>query len=416
MKFVIVIVSLWASLTKECLVLSFATRPTISVQRSFSCCLFSEKTDETSKVHEALVLTDDATESDVPLSPTTTTPTRTRLFMSDDDATLSSSQAFFLLNAVAVIWGTQHSVIKMVVDDADPGIFTLVRFGLAALIACRYTPSLLQGSTEKDSLAQTDTSDDDGFTVPTVWRWGLELGFWMFCGYFFQAVGLEFTTAQKSGFLLYLNVKFVPLFARILLGRQISVVTWVSAITAFTGTFLLAFSVSSGTIDFNIGDLWSIAAAAASAMFILRLEQASIQVADAAALNAACLWVVFFLSGTWTLGVNPLFHPDQMTVSWQEIWNVASSHVWELVYLSGVTTALANLIQTKAQRYVSAERASLVYAMDPVYGAFFSWILLGETLESSSAWLGAFLITAAAGSSAILDKLSESEQKEDAVQ
>ena len=44
------------------------------------------------------------------------------------------------LNVVAVIWGSQHPVIKMVVDDSDASTFSLVRFALGALIA---TPSWL---------------------------------------------------------------------------------------------------------------------------------------------------------------------------------------------------------------------------------------------------------------------------------
>mmetsp|Transcript_27994 Transcript_27994/g.60164 ORF Transcript_27994/g.60164 Transcript_27994/m.60164 type:complete len:205 (+) Transcript_27994:203-817(+) len=79
-------------------------------------------------------------------------------------------QSIFFLNLVTIIWGTQHAVIKMVIDDNDgaPGAgfdagtvqnevsndndggsasgdsaaayFTLARFGLAALFASPYTP------------------------------------------------------------------------------------------------------------------------------------------------------------------------------------------------------------------------------------------------------------------------------------
>ena len=73
------------------------------------------------------------------------------------------------------------------------------------------------------------------------------------------------------------------------------------------------------------------------------------------------------------------------------------------MYLGGVTTALANWIQTKAQRDVTAERASVIYAMDPVYGAIFSYFLLGETLNGVPGWIGAGLITVAAATNALLD-------------
>ena len=51
-----------------------------------------------------------------------------------------------------------------------------------------------------------------------------------------------------------------------------------------------------------------------------------------------------------------------------------------LLYLSLVTTVFANWLQTVGQRDVSAPDAAIIYALDPVYGAGFSFLLLGETL------------------------------------
>ena len=245
----------------------------------------------------------------------------------------------------------------------------------------------------------------------------------MFLGFGFQAIGLEFTTAQRSGFLLYLNVKFVPFLAYVLLGRRISAATWASALTAFLGTALLTLDAAGGgrSSSINVGDLWTIAAAAASAMFILRLERASSQVPDAAALNAACLWVVTILAGAWTVAQLGFARAanDATAVAasapnellWSELVRITTTHPLELIYLGGVTTALANWVQTKAQRDISAERASVIYATDPVWGAGFSYILLGETLNGAASWVGAGLITLAAATNAFLDVSGN--QKED---
>lgn len=169
--------------------------------------------------------------------------------------------------------------------------------------------------------------------------------------------------------------------------------------TALAGTSLLAYDGSS--VDINIGDAWSIAAAAASAMFILRLEAASVNVPNSAALNAACLWVVSLSALLWTVGagVSSGQAPDEM---YNQVLHVATAHPWEVLYLGGVTTALANYMQTKAQQQVTAERASVIYAMDPVYGAAWSNVLLGETLGPTGL-IGAGLITLAAATNAFLD-------------
>jgi drug/metabolite transporter (DMT)-like permease len=45
-----------------------------------------------------------------------------------------------------------------------------------------------------------------------LWMSGVELGVYMFAGYAMQAIGLQYTSASRSAFLLYLNVKLVPMF------------------------------------------------------------------------------------------------------------------------------------------------------------------------------------------------------------
>lgn len=352
--------------------------------------------------------------------------------------------AILALNGVAIIWGTQHAVTKLVVDDSSAGPFTFLRFCIGALLAS--APLLWQAATKNNSgptqaspsetattipllldssmvaddseTAEAPTMDgqtsssvsvvetvsssststmDERQTNKTVLRWGSEMGFWMFLGFACQTIGLATTTAQRSGFLLYLNVKFVPFFAFVLLGRQISLPTWISALTAFAGTALLAYDGTSWSL--NQGDLWSIAAAAASAMYILRLDVAAKAVGDnnSIQLNAACLWVVTILSGIWSL--ETMEDPSQFA---HQLMDIFTHHPWEVIYLSAVTTALANFIQTKSQKEVTAERASVIYAMDPVYGAFFSNIILGETLTNLG-FVGAGMITVAAATNALLD-------------
>lgn len=360
----------------------------------------------------------------------TTNSTATSSTGTSDNAT-TSIQSIFLLNLVAIIWGTQHSVIKMVVDDCDPASFSFARFALAFALASPFLPSFASISKlpkllpfqqkQMDFFGSNGKENDDQNTL--AWKWGIEMGTWMFLGYAFQAIGLEYTTAQRSGFLLYLNVKFVPFFARILFGKRISVPTWVSAFAALVGTALLSYDGTSMT--WNLGDLWSVAAAAASAMFILRLESATAAVKDSAALNATSLWMVTVTSFLWCIGTgmrNSQMKVDQyydmnnskIRWDWMEsasmacssvVSNVAhtvTSHPLELIYLGGVTTALSNYIQTKAQRGISAERASIIYALDPVYGAFFASLLLGEGL-SQYGYVGAGLITIAAATNAFLD-------------
>ena len=61
-------------------------------------------------------------------------------------------------------------------------------------------------------------------------------------------------------------------------------------------------------------------------------------------------------------------------------------HGWrQLLYLSVAVTATANLLQAFGQQRVGAAEAAVIYTMDPVYGALFAWLLLGERLHAQGA-------------------------------
>ena len=313
------------------------------------------------------------------------------IMVEEGTSSLSAWKSVLLLNFVAILWGTQHAVIKSILDDhaITPNAFSFFRFFLSTLIIAPYTPK-----------------------SRNTWRWGAELGLYMFAGYAMQAVGLQYTTAQKSGFLLYLNVKFVPIINVILFRKNNkNVHVWLSAFIAFLGTALLAFSPTSPHNDasrmrmnWNIGDLWSIGAAVASAMYIIRLEHALQQMeireegTSTAQLNSASLWVVTILCLVWNL-----VQMDYSSVFTPSTIQHLSHHLYPILYLSFIVTALANQIQSIGQQTLSAERASIIYAMDPVYGAIFSYLLLNEKLSIPWGYIGASLITIAAVTNAIIE-------------
>ena len=70
------------------------------------------------------------------------------------------------------------------------------------------------------------------------------------------------------------------------------------------------------------------------------------------------------------------------------------------------------------QRSVPAERAAVIYAMDPVYAAGFAYLLLGETLGPAGI-AGAGIITGAAvwsqGQQASGGKIEATSDREDTV-
>ena len=151
----------------------------------------------------------------------------------EDDETWKS---VLLLNGVAVLFGSQHAVIKSSLD-AFPSASGLNfwRFLSSALL---FSPALLRAFNEQKHKKNHD-DQESASSSSSIWRAGAELGVYTFLGFAFQAIGMETTSASKSAFLLYLNVKFVPFFAFALFGRNISATTWVAAALALAGASLL---------------------------------------------------------------------------------------------------------------------------------------------------------------------------------
>lgn len=321
--------------------------------------------------------------------------------MSRAPGALSRRAAFALLNAVACVWGTQHPVIKQCVETgyaqthsalAAAGMLNLGRFAVGALVFAPFLPPLARGS----ALAPADAS------AAASWRYGAELGLWTFAGFALQAIGLESTSASRSAFLLYLNVKLVPLLSSALYRTPIAPSTWLSAFAALCGTALL----SSDGLAPNAGDAWSVLAALASAAFIVRLQAASVACAGRGrSLNAVTLLVACSLCALWCAALAAARAPAEPASAaaalGADLVAFGESEWRALLYLGVVCTGLCSWAQTIGQREVGAEQAAIVYATDPLWAALFSWLALGESLGARG-WAGAALILAAAVSTQAL--------------
>ena len=292
-------------------------------------------------------------------------------------------QAFAALNAATLIWGSQHALIKDVVADASPSSTNAARFLIAAVAALPWLPGAPWRATEPRAAGAS--------TAASTWGAGFELGCWSFLGFALQAVGLQYTSASRSAFLLYLNVKLVPLIALVLYGRRSPLRTWASAALAFGGTALLSYDGGPP----NVGDLWSVAAALASACFILRLEEAALaSAAPAEELNAATIVSSAALTTCWAAADVYLLPGGGGGERAAQLAASLAENALPLLYLALVTTAAAQWLQTLGQSRVNAQDAALIYALDPVYAAGFSWLLLGETLGPQG-YAGAAVVLAA---------------------
>ena len=151
----------------------------------------------------------------------------------------------------------------------------------------------------------------------------------------------------------------------------------------------ITFQLSSDGGGLNVGDLWCVAAAVASACFIIRIEKFSRE-NDAAELSGVSFMTVTALCAMW-IGIDlaspaALLARDGMDAIFSSNNNILMQFVslmslpslkayivdpflsnpWPILYLGAFSTGVCNYLQTVGQRDIAAEKAAIIYSMDPV--------------------------------------------------
>jgi drug/metabolite transporter (DMT)-like permease len=270
---------------------------------------------------------------------------------------------------VTFIWGTTFVLVQNAIGLLEPFSFNGVRFLSAAVLLLLWLLIF-----ERKQLA---------FLNAKMIASGFFIGFWLFLGYATQTVGLLYTTTSKAGFITGLSVVFVPLFSMLLLKQFPSRNAVIGVSIATVGLFLLTMTDVS---SLNIGDGLVFICAISFALHIIFTGKFSSK-------YPTLLLTVIQLSTVAILSVcSALFFED-----WRKSLNVdillSQDVIIALVITSVFATALAFLIQTNFQKYTTATRVALIFAMEPVFAAIAGYYWAAERL-SYSALFGCLLIFA----------------------
>ena len=266
-----------------------------------------------------------------------------------------------LLLLVTLVWGATFPVLKVATASLSGIETSALRFVIAA--ACM---------------------------LPWAWRasrraWidGAVLGALVLTSYVAQAYGLQFISSNRSAFLTSLNVLMVPLFG-MAFGNRISVRVVLAALLASGGIGLMSWD---GGGDL-IADISTVVGAAGYALYVIVL---SARAGHHPARNLAATQIIWMavLGLIWMFGAG--WGTNQLQTLVQR---VRPEILWGLAYLGVVATAGMLFIQAIAQRHVSADKAAVIYAMEPVFAALFAWWWLAEGLTFKAALGGAIVVFA----------------------
>ncbi|MGF1522146.1 MAG: DMT family transporter [Leptolyngbyaceae cyanobacterium] len=246
----------------------------------------------------------------------------------------------FLLVLTTVFWATSFPLQKAVVSDLSPSVILSVRFAVAAIALAPW-------------LRQLNLR---------LLRDGALLGSLYFAECAAALIGLETISASRAAFIISLNVILVPLFGTIL-GRHLPVRIAIAAGLAVLGIGIMSWEGG----GLSQGDLLTFGCACGAATYILLLETVTPR-HPSLPLAATQLLTMTLLSWLWAA-------PQLMAQ-----FEAMTHHFSSLVYLGIMVTATPIWSQAIAQRWMAAYEAALIYTLEPVFAALFSFWFLGEML------------------------------------
>ncbi len=203
------------------------------------------------------------------------------------------------------------------------------------------------------------------------------MGLFLFGGYLFQTWGLVYTTPSKSAFLTGFSVILVPLIM-MALGQKLGPATLLGAVLGLGGIYLLV--APSGMGGVNRGDIFTLVGATSFAVHIVLVGRYTKR------------FSFLHLVPVQILVVGLLASVALVIVPAQKLHFTARLVVAILV-TALLATGVAFSVQNWAQQYTPPAHTALIFALEPVFAAISSWLVVGEHFQGRTL-VGAGLILA----------------------
>ena len=281
------------------------------------------------------------------------------IYLSDKANKLKMLKADLSLIFVVIIWGTTFPLMKIALGNVKPFYFLSLRFITAFIVLTL----ILNKRLKKLNLKS--------------FKKGSFLGLWLFFGFAFQIYGLQFTTASRSGFITGLSVVIVPILAIFILKEKPTLSSWIGVLLALTGMYFLTGFTEAG---FNLGDLLTFFCAVSIASQIVFLSK-YIKDEDPLVITWLQITTVMVLSTVIS------FFEASSGVT------ISANSIFVIVYTGIFASALAIFIQSRAQQFTTSTHVGLIFSLEPVFGAIFSFFILQEVLTTMGMIGGALIFT-----------------------
>lgn len=259
-----------------------------------------------------------------------------------------------LLLVTALIWGSSFVAQRLGTSFLEPFSFNSVRTIIGGL---SLIPVIMFLDRKKTASERNTSPEEKKFLLIG----GVLCGVALFIASSLQQIGIEYTTAGKSGFITALYILLVPVFS-IFLGKPIRTHVWGAVILGLGGLYLLCIKEG---FTIGKGDFITLICAFAFAFHILIIAHYAPKV-DGVKLSC----IQFLVSGF--LGLICMFIFEK-----PEIGNFTSC-ILPILYSGLFSCGIAYTLQIVGQKWTEPAIASLLMSFESVFAVLSGWIILGE--------------------------------------
>jgi drug/metabolite transporter (DMT)-like permease len=272
---------------------------------------------------------------------------------------LKGIKAEIYLLLIVIIWGSTFALTKDVLSSMPPYTFLFFRFAIAVLLLVILFWKRLKG-----------------LNIMII-RKGSLIGLFLFLGYIFQTVGLQYTSATKAGFITGLSVVLVPIISLVIIKEKPTINSIIGVILATFGLWLLNYN---GSSSFNFGDFLVLLCAFSFAMHITsvglyskKLDYVLLVIVQLVAVTVLSFFIAFII--------------ERPALNFSYSYNIWGA----IAFMAVFATAFAFYMQNRFQRHSTATKTAIIFSGEPLFSGIFGYIMLSEQL-GLIAWLGGLSI------------------------
>ncbi len=255
-----------------------------------------------------------------------------------------------MIVAATLIWGSSFVVMKDAIDIMPPSWLIGIRFLLTSLIlGCIFAKRMTASFNKRTLLC------------------GSALGVFIFAAYWFQTVGLAYTTPGKNAFLTAIYCVLVPFLAWFATKRKPTVFNVAAAILCILGVGFV--SLSNDSFSLGLGDALTLVG---GVFFAIHIVATSV---FAKGLDVLVLTVYqFMVSGILGIVVGAITEPAPTAAC------LNIEFIGAMFYMIVFCSCIAMGFQNVSLAHVAPSQAAILLSLESVFGVIFSVFVYGESL------------------------------------